>query len=126
MHTALEHLYHELTGVRTGRASTAMLETINVEVYGERQSLTHVATVLMRGPRTLAVTVYDVGNVGPVMEAIRTSPLQLDPRLERGEIVVPVPECASAVAAAAACGLHQQSSSTQAAVSGTLQLHRQV
>lgn len=96
MHAALEHLYHELTGVRTGRASTAMLDTVSVEVYGERQALAHVGTVLMRGPRTLAVTVYDVGNIGPVMEAIRLSPLQLDPRLERGEVVVPVPECALA------------------------------
>ena len=96
MESALEHVYHELTAVRTGRASVALLDSIMVDAYGDgdKQPLTHVGTVLARGPRTLVVTVFDKGTTGATMDAIRTSPLHLNPQQEGGDIIVPVPPCA--------------------------------
>jgi hypothetical protein len=94
MDHVVEHLYHELTAVRTGRASPALLDSVNVDAFGDKQNLSHVATIIMRGPRTLVVTVYDHDTTASVLEAIRSSPLQLSPRLEGGEIIVNVPECA--------------------------------
>lgn len=60
MDAAVEHLLHELTGVRTGRASPALLENLQITAYGgERTALSHLAMVVARGPRTLCVTVFD-------------------------------------------------------------------
>jgi ribosome recycling factor len=94
MQAALEHLYHDMAGIRTGRVSTSILDAVPVEVYGEKQSLRHLATVVVRGPRTLSVSVYDVDNTAAVMEAIRQSPLGLEPRKEGVELLVPIPKCA--------------------------------
>jgi ribosome recycling factor len=96
MQQAVERCHHELTAVRTGRASPGLLDSVTVDAYGDKASLQHVATATMRGPRTIGVTVFDKGLTASVVEAIRASPLQLTPRQEGGDILVPVPECAPA------------------------------
>ena len=95
MEQAVERVRHELAAIRTSRPSPALLDSVTVDAYGDRAALSHIATVTMRGPRTIAVAVYDPGLKGAVAEAIRTSPLQLSPRQEGGEVLVPVPECAA-------------------------------
>ena len=57
MHGALDVLKHDLAGLRTGRASTALLDPIQVEVYGANMPITQVATVSVPEPRTLSVQV---------------------------------------------------------------------
>ena len=113
MDGAVEHLYHELTAVRTGRASAALLDSLQVDAYGEKQPLLNVATVLAKGPRTLQVTVFDNDATAAVMEAVRASPLQLEPRLESGDIIVPVPGCAFSGAAHNASQKHNRGCSQQ-------------
>jgi ribosome recycling factor len=71
MHGALEALKHELAGLRTGRASTALLDPIHVEVYGANMPLNQVATVSVPEPRLLTVQVWDRSNIQPVEKAIR-------------------------------------------------------
>ena len=93
MQLALDRYQHELAAVRTGRPSPALLDSVTVDAYGDKQSLLHLATATMRGPRTIGVTVYAKDLTGAVLEAIRTSPLQLNPRQEGGDILVAVPEC---------------------------------
>ena len=66
MHGAVEALRHELGGLRTGRASIALLDTISVEVYGANMPLNQVATVSVPEPRLLTVQVWDRSNVQPV------------------------------------------------------------
>jgi ribosome recycling factor len=95
MHKALEHCYHELAGVRTGRVSPTLLDGVMVNVHGDKVSLAHLATVVMKGTRTLGVTVYDRDSTPQVLAAIRDSPLQLQPREEGGQVIVPIPESAS-------------------------------
>src|SRR3546814_16369788 len=63
---AVESLKHDLGGLRTGRASTSLLDPVTVEVYGANMSLNQVATVTAPEPRMLAVQVWDRSNVQPV------------------------------------------------------------
>ena len=66
MHGAVEALKHDLVGLRTGRASTALLDPIQVEVYGANMPLNQVATVSVPEARMLSVQVWDRSNVQPV------------------------------------------------------------
>lgn len=93
MDRTLEHYYHELAGVRTGRVSPVLLDGIMVDLHGDRVNLKHLATVVLKGGRTLSLTVYDRDMTGNVVAAIRDSPLQLEPREEGGQVIVPIPEC---------------------------------
>src|ERR1044071_3237176 len=92
MHGALEALKHDLGGLRTGRASTALLDPVNVEVYGTNMPLNQVATVSTPEPRTLSVQVWDRSNVQPVEKAIRSAGLGLNPITDGQVIRLPIPE----------------------------------
>ena len=75
MHGAVEVLKHDLVGLRTGRASTALLDPIQVEVYGAHMPLNQCATISVPEPRLITVQVWDKGNVGPIEKAIRSAGL---------------------------------------------------
>ena len=79
MHGAVEALKHDLVGLRTGRASTALLDPIQVEVYGANMPLNQVATVSTPEARMMAVQVWDRSTVQPVEKAIRAAGLGLNP-----------------------------------------------
>lgn len=88
---AIDHFQHQLAGVRTGRASPGLIESVTVEAYGERVPLTACGTVTVRTAQLLAVSVYDSGLTKAVEKAIRTSPLSLNPSVEGQDVLVPVP-----------------------------------
>ena len=92
MHGAVEALKHELAGLRTGRASTALLDPIHVEVYGANMPLNQVATVSVPEPRLLTVQVWDRSNVQPVEKAIRSANLGLNPVTDGQLIRLPIPD----------------------------------
>ena len=92
MHGALEVLKHDLAGLRTGRASTALLDPIQVEVYGALMPINQVATVSVPEPRTISVQVWDRGNIGPVEKAIRNAGLGINPITDGQMIRLPIPE----------------------------------
>jgi ribosome recycling factor len=92
MHGAIEALKSDLVGLRTGRASTNLLDPINVEVYGAQMPLNQVATVSAPEPRLLSVQVWDKGNVGPVEKAIRSAGLGLNPITDGTMIRLPIPD----------------------------------
>ena len=92
MHGALEALKHDLAGLRTGRASTALLDPVHVEVYGSSMPLNQVATVSVPEPRMLSVQVWDRSNVGPVEKAIRSAGLGLNPITDGQMVRLPIPE----------------------------------
>ena len=92
MHGAVEALKHDLVGLRTGRASTALLDPINVEVYGAQMPLNQVATVSVPEPRMLSVQVWDRSNVQPVEKAIRSANLGLNPITDGQLIRLPIPD----------------------------------
>ena len=91
MDGAMETLRKEFTGLRTGRASPALLEPIRVEAYGSNQPLSQVANISVAGPGLLAVQVWDKSITKAVEVAIRDSNLGLNPQAEGQVIRVPLP-----------------------------------
>lgn len=89
---AVEALKSDLAGLRTGRASTALLDPVTVEVYGSHMPLTQVATVSAPEPRMLSVQVWDKSNVGPVEKAIRSAGLGLNPINDGQSLRLPIPD----------------------------------
>jgi len=85
-------LKREFAGLRTGRASAALLEPITVDAYGSKMPLNQVGTVGVPDPRMLAVQVWDTGLVGAVEKSIRDSGLGLNPQTEGNLVRVPIPE----------------------------------
>jgi ribosome recycling factor len=92
MQSAIDNLEKEYVGLRTGRASVNMLETVTVEVYGSRMPINQVATVSVPEARLLTVQVWDMSQTKAVEKAIRDSGLGLNPQGEGTLIRVPVPE----------------------------------
>jgi ribosome recycling factor len=92
MNGAVESLKHDLGGLRTGRATTTLLDPIHVEVYGANMPLNQVATVSAPEPRMLSVQVWDKGNIGPVEKAIRNADLGINPVVDGNNIRLPIPD----------------------------------
>lgn len=92
MNGAVESLKHDLQGLRTGRASTTLLDPVTVEVYGAHMPISQVATVAAPEPRLLSVTVWDKSNVGPVEKAIRSAGLGLNPITDGQTLRLPIPD----------------------------------
>ena len=92
MHGAVEALKSDLSGLRTGRAHTALLDPVTVEVYGAQMPLNQVASVSAPEPRMLSVQVWDKSNVGPVDKAIRSAGLGLNPIVDGQMLRLPIPE----------------------------------
>ncbi len=92
MDGATESLKSDLVGLRTGRASIALLDPVNVEVYGAQMPLNQVATVSAPEPRLLSVQVWDKGNVNAVEKAIRSAGLGLNPISDGQMIRLPIPD----------------------------------
>ena len=92
MHGAVEVLRHDLGGLRTGRASTALLDPVHVEVYGSNMPLNQVATVSTPEARMLSVQVWDRSNVTPVEKAIRNAGLGINPIVDGQTIRLPIPD----------------------------------
>lgn len=89
---AIDNLRQEFSGLRTGRASTALVEHVNVDVYGSSMPLTQVGTVTVPEPRLLSIQVWDANNVSSVEKAIRNSGLGLNPITEGQLVRIPIPE----------------------------------
>ena len=92
MSGAVDSLKGDLSGLRTGRANTALLDPVMVEVYGSMMPLNQVATVSAPEPRMLSVQVWDRQMANAVEKAIRDSGLGLNPMGEGQIIRVPLPE----------------------------------
>lgn len=91
MDNAVEALRREFGGVRTGKASPALLDTIKVEAYGSHMPLNQVGTVSAPEPRLLVVQPWDSAMIGPVERAIRESELGLNPSNDGKVVRVPIP-----------------------------------
>jgi len=91
MEGAVETLKREFAGLRTGRASPALLEPIRVDAYGGVTPLNQCANISVAGPGLLAVQVWDKSLVKAVEVAIRDSGLGLNPQTEGQNIRVPLP-----------------------------------
>jgi ribosome recycling factor len=91
MEGAVEALRTEFNAVRTGRASTGLLDRIHVDYYGAKTPLKQLASLATPDPRTISITVYDKGAVGSVVRAIQESDLALTPNAEGSVIRLNIP-----------------------------------
>ena len=91
MDRAIENTRKEFAGVRSGKASPTMLDTISVEMYGQQLPINQVASVSAPEPRMLIVTPFDKGQIKAVEKAIRESDLGLDPAVQGNIVRVPLP-----------------------------------
>ena len=92
MQGAVDVLGQEFAGLRTGRASTSLLEPLTVNAYGTQMPMNQVGTVGVPEPRMLTVQVWDKNLVKAVDSAIRESDLGLNPQTEGTLLRVPIPE----------------------------------
>jgi len=87
----IEHVRREMAGVRTGRASTGLLENIMVEAYGARLPLNQVATLSIPEPSMIVAQPFDPSTTASLEKAIRTSDLGLNPSSDGKVIRIPIP-----------------------------------
>jgi ribosome recycling factor len=92
MQSTQEALHREFAGLRTGRASVALLEPIMVEAYGSQMAISSVGTLNAPEARLLTVQVWDKSMVGAVERAIREANLGLNPMPDGQLIRVPLPD----------------------------------
>ncbi|TAE33389.1 MAG: ribosome recycling factor [Alphaproteobacteria bacterium] len=91
MDGALASLTHEFGGLRTGRASTNLLDSVVVEAYGSRMPISQVGTVNVPESRLLTVQVWDNSMVKAVEKAIANAGLGVNPSVDGQTIRVPLP-----------------------------------
>ena len=91
MKKALEYLSHELTTIRTGRASAALLDSIRVDYYGVQTPIKQVATVSVPDAKTILVQPFQPNMLSAVDKAIRASDLGLTPNNDGHSIRLPIP-----------------------------------
>jgi len=91
MKKAVESVRRELTGIRSGKASPALLDTVRVEAYGQLMPLNQVGQVSAPEPRLLVVQPYDRSLVKAVHRAILQSDLGLNPTDDGVVVRVPIP-----------------------------------
>jgi ribosome recycling factor len=92
MDNALEVLKNEFSGLRTGRASLNMFETINVNAYGQVMKLRDLSTVSIPEAKLVSIQVWDAGNVSFIEKGIHESGLNLNPQTEGSVIRIIMPE----------------------------------
>jgi ribosome recycling factor len=91
MDKVLSDLQHSMAGIRTGRASVALLDSVRVDYYGTPTPLNQVATLHVPEPSMITVQPWDVSQIGPIEKAIRASDLGLNPSNDGKIVRVPVP-----------------------------------
>ena len=92
MDKAIEVFSKELSSLRTGRANSAMLDIIKVDVYGQQMPINQIASITTPEPRTINIQVWDQNNVSLIDGAIKKSELGLNPQIDGQLIRLPVPE----------------------------------
>jgi ribosome recycling factor len=92
MQGAVSALKGELSGLRTGRASSSLLEPIHVDAYGASMPLNQVGSISVPEPRMLSVQVWDKALVSAVDRAIREANLGLNPIMDGTLLRIPIPD----------------------------------
>tara|TARA_B100000989_G_scaffold273770_1_gene232160 strand:+ start:74 stop:631 length:558 start_codon:yes stop_codon:yes gene_type:complete len=92
MQASISSLKSEMSGIRAGRASPSMLDTIKVDVYGSKMNINQIGNITTPESRLINIEVWDQGNVTSVEKAIRESDLGINPSSEGTLIRLPLPQ----------------------------------
>jgi ribosome recycling factor len=91
MNTAIEHVRHELSGVRSGRASVAILDGVMVEAYGSKMPLNQVAGLSVPEPTLIVAQPFDPSQLATIEKAVRAANLGLNPSNDGKVVRIPIP-----------------------------------
>jgi ribosome recycling factor len=91
MDASLDHVKHELGGVRTGRASVTMLDAVHVEAYGSKMPLNQLAGLSVPEPALIVAQPFDPSQLGAIEKAIRSAGLGLNPANDGKVVRIPFP-----------------------------------
>lgn len=91
MEKALNAFQHDMSNIRTGRASVSLLDTIRVDYYGTPTPVNQVGTLHVPEPGMITIQPWDASQIGPIEKAIRNSDLGLNPSNDGKLIRVPIP-----------------------------------
>ena len=91
MTAALDHVKHELAGVRTGRASVTILDSVHVEAYGSKMPINQLAGLSVPEPTMIVAQPFDPLQLGAIEKAIRASDLGLNPSNDGKVVRIPIP-----------------------------------
>ncbi len=91
MKRTIEYFDREMRGIRTGRATTALIDYVKIDYYGNHTDLRELASVSIPEPTQLLVKPFDPGVKGEIVKAIETADLGLNPMVEGGTIRINVP-----------------------------------
>jgi ribosome recycling factor len=92
MEKAVDAMRREFSGVRTGKATPALLDTVKVDAYGSKMPINQVATVSAPEPRMLIVQPWDKSQLAAIEKAIQSAELGLNPANDGNVIRVPIPQ----------------------------------
>ena len=92
MDASIQSSKSEMSGIRAGRASPSMLESIKVDTYGQKMNINQIANITTPDARTINVDVWDQANVSLVDKALRESDLGINPMIEGNLIRLPLPQ----------------------------------
>ena len=92
MDASIQSSRSEMSGIRAGRASPSMLDSIKVEAYGQKMNINQVANITTPDARTINIDIWDQANVNLVDKAVRESDLGINPMIEGNLIRLPLPQ----------------------------------
>jgi len=92
MEKSVDYLAHEFSGVRTGKASPALVENIDVQAYGSTMKLKQLALITTPESRLLVLQPFDAGTVRDIERALKESKIGITPAVDGKIIRLPIPE----------------------------------
>ena len=92
MEKSVDYMIHEFSSVRTGKASQALVENIDVQAYGSAMNLKQLALITTPEPRLLVVQPFDAGTVRDIEKALKESKIGITPAVDGKIIRLPIPE----------------------------------
>ena len=92
MEKSVDYMVHEFSSVRTGKASPALIENVDVEAYGSAMKLKQLALITTPEPRLLVVQPFDAGTVKEIEKALKESKIGITPLVDGKVIRLPIPE----------------------------------
>lgn len=92
MEKSVDYMTHEFTAVRTGKASPALVENIDVEAYGSSMKLKQLALITTPEPRLLVIQPFDASTTRDIEKALKESKLGINPAVDGKIIRLPIPE----------------------------------
>mgnify|MGYP000483517102 CR=1 FL=1 len=92
MEGSIASFRHDLGGLRTGRASSSILDPVMVDAYGQKMPINQVANVNAPEPKMITVQIWDKSMVGPVEKAVREAGLGLNPIVDGQNLRIPLPD----------------------------------